>query len=537
MSMRNPAAEVQEVVPHSIMYDGASQNSLVMNQHLTQAVPISGGTDYAPNGSRDIVFRMQSEHMLDFADLALMFHFKTEQKYIIPDDLLYSVIERIQVRVNDVPVDDITDVSTLVRTQIYLTSPKQYYQGQLHSMSGAVKYYPSNRNVTSKGTAGSARTGNGYTMQPHDAPIFVAENAHHHADELNPRNIYCLPLNFLSLSRGYANDVKLWPAKFTGSIELIITLADWQKACVIMSTGQPTADNTFSAGAGHTVHHALPGNPNAYSATYGYQVSKPKLLYRTVEMHPEYYSRLMDLIMKPEQAGLTIYHNSFSCISKQIVGSVSGTHDISISIARRDLRALYVLFKPKFTNREFHLKSSAMFGDLFRKAYLTVGSKTVPSMHINNTMEAYYSLQEALQQLNITTAGSCIDYDDYRCQSRRMATLSDPASAATVGREHLERVGHRTTSVLDPFSEPSAYFVLGFNLTKDHVSEANEALGVDTLTTSGQVLTLHVEFNDRSSTIINQMSYEFAAGGADALFIADSTRSLLVQGGAVTLQQ
>ena len=537
MSMRNPKAEIQEVVPHSIMYDEASQTSLVMNQHLTQAVPISGGTDYAPNGSRDIVFRMQSEHMLDFADLALLFHFKTEQRYIIPDDLLYSVIERIQVRINDVPVDDITDVATLVRTQVYLTSPKQYYQGQLHSMSGAVKYYPSNRNISSKGAAGSAREGNGYTIQPHDSPIHIAENSHFHQDELNPRNVFCLPLNFLSISRGYANDVKLWPARFTGSIELIVTLADWQKACVIMSTGIPTADNTFSASGGATIHHGLPGTATPYATTYGYQVSKPKLIYRTVEMHPEYYARLMDLVMKPEQPGLTIYHNSFSCISKQIVGSVSGTHDISISIARSDLRALYVLFKPKFTNKEFHLKSSAMFGDLFRKAYLTVGSKTVPSMHINNTMEAYYSLQDALQQLNITTAGSCIDYDDYRCQSRRMATLSNPGTLTTVGREHLERVGQRTASVLDPFSEPSAYFVLGFNLTKDHASEANEALGVDTLTTSGQVLTLHVEFNDRSTTIVNQMSYHFGDGAADVLFIADSTRSLNVQGGAVTLQQ
>ena len=538
MSLRNPHAEVEEVIPTKLMFEKTSQSSLVTSTDIVQAVPTSGGTTYGPGGARDCVFKINSQHFLDLSDLSLMFQLSTSHAYLIFDDLApASVIQRIQLRINDVVVDDISDVATLVRTMTYLTCPKQYYEGQLHSMAGAAKYCKSfRRQVPAGGGDADQHSSNGYTMQSHDAPIYADENIHHSTHPQNNKNTYCLPLNFLSVSRGYQGQVKLWPARFAGNIELVVTFADWQDACVVMSDSLQTATHTFNHGV--ITNRTKPGTgPNDYAITNGYEVKNPKLIFKSVELLPEYYSQFDSVIMDDAGDGIKWYHNQYKVINKQITQGVHNTsHDISVRISAYDLRTLFVCFFPKFLNKEFYTKQS-YFGDIFKKAYLTCGTKTIPSNHVNNTMEAFWNLRDALGDMNITTAGGLIDFDGYRGRSRRMTPASDGTAFATRGREHLERVTHnRDRSVLDPFSDPETYFVLGFNLSKEMGdSEATEALGLNTVASAGQVITLHVEFEERQAGVTNTVSYNVADHECEVTFIADCAKHIKLHKGAVSL--
>ena len=406
--LRNDIREAEEIIPDKLNYQGESKANLVLKTKTTQAVPTSGGTSYGGGSfSRDVVFKINSEHFLSLEDLCLVFQLKTEQDYLIPDDLC-PVVSRIQCRVNDVIIDDINNVSDMVKTMTYLTCPQGYYKSQLHSMSGATRYVPSHRYSD---RSVPHNQGVGWTMQQHDSPIYGTENYNFQGHSDNGKNLYCLPLNYLSLTRGSYGGCKLWPARFAGSIELVITFADWQDCMVIQSAGTHADDGTFTAG---TIYRP-PGSGTAgatdYAVDYGYQVVSPKLLYKTVELRPEYYDHFGELVRNG--VGFKYFHNAYRCITKQISNGMQSSHDISFSISSKDLRAVYVAFFPRVAHKEFHVRQS-YFGDLFKSCYLTAGSDVYPANHVNGLMEAWWGLRDALGgDLQYVTAGGVLDMDEW----------------------------------------------------------------------------------------------------------------------------
>lgn len=520
-------AQVKESIPASLVGQEKSTASIVLGRTSVKTNPVSGNK-YASNAAKDITFRIASDKWADFSNLAMFFKF-TCKANAMPDDLWYSLIDRIVVSVNGVTMEDISNCSDVARVMTYISCPKQYYQNELHASGGAYKYCPSFR--AEANAAHNAPRGLQYVAndQADRTGSLYAENDFPGAGGKNPyvdngdlaaldNQYYMVPLNFLGLARGYASETKLFPLRNMTEVQIRITLNPAHMAMVA---------------------YASAGDAALTAVNCNYKVEDPFLIHNEVQLDPGFYDQYEQMLATQ---GWEMYFDSLYSVTKQISGGL-GKNDITLSISRSDIRALYCVFRPKhFLSEEgkIYPKSNYYGGSMFKSAHLSVGGTIVPGHRIESTAEAWHSLQQCMNKMNVVTSGSVIDMDEFSGISRKALRGRQYQSLSTGAgfTPHADV----TNLTRNPCEFQPSCFVLGFPLQKVFDSDATVAIGVDTLGTA-QHLVLSVDFTGGSNAVLVDDATAYAdmanlrsyTGTWEMLVIADTSRILQVSQGVVSV--
>lgn len=521
-------AQVKESIPASLVGQEKSTASIVLNRTSVKTNPVSGNK-YASNAAKDITFRIASDKWADFSNLALFFKF-TCKANAMPDDLWYSLIDRIVVSVNGVTMEDISNCSDVARVMCYISCPKAYYQNELHASGGAYKYCPSFR---AEPTQASNQPGGLEFVAENQADItgsLYSENDFPGGGGKNPyiengdlaslaNQYYMVPLNFLGLARGYASETKLFPLRNMTEVQIRITLNQAHMAMVAYAAG---ADEDLA------------------NIDCNYKVEDPFLLHNEVQLDPGFYDQYEQMLATQ---GWEMYFDSLYSVTKQISGGLS-KNDITLSISRSDIRAIYCVFRPKLFLSEagkVYPKSNYYGGSVFKTAHLSVGGTIVPGHRIESTAEAWHSLQQCMNKMNVVTSGSVIDMDEFSGISRKALRGRSYQPLSTSQGSWTE---HKKVTALtrNPCEFQPACFVLGFPLQKVYDSDATVAIGADTLGTA-QHLVLSVDFTSVSAGVLDDGAFAYADMAAlqhygqtwEMLVIADTSRILQVSQGVVSV--
>lgn len=507
-------AQVKESIPASLVGQEKATSSIVLERVSVKTNPISGNK-YASNGARDITFRIASDKWADFSNLAMFFKFTCPEN-AAPDDLWYSLIDRIVVSVNGVVMEDLANCSDVARVMTYISCPKQYYQNELHASGGAYKYCPSFKVTHNRG---NNNTNNGFYAE-NDFPCGGTYNPFQEGTDFtaNANNYHMLPLNFLGLVRGYSSETKLFPLRNMSEVQIRLTLNPAHMAMVLFSQD---------------------GLDKPLTTDISFKIEDPFLIHNEVVLDPGFYDQYEQMLATQ---GWEMYFDSLYSVTKQISGGLS-RNDITLSISRSDIRALYCVFRPKLFLSEqgkIYPKSNYYGGSMFKSAYLSVGGTIVPGHRIESTAEAWHSLQQCMNKMNVVTSGSVIDFDEFSGISRK----------ALRGRQYVRLSKDDAWDPLDtagaahtnPCEFQPACFVLGFPLQKVYDSDATVAIGADTLGTA-QHLVLSMDFTQANDALLTGVEDQYADmanlrkydGIWEMLVIADTSRILQVSQGVVSV--
>ena len=491
---------VKESIPMSLLGDEATAASVVIDRRSVKVQPVTGN-NYSSQGQRDITFRLSGREFADFSNLSLFCKLKTDSINTYPDDLFTSIIQRVQVYINGVLLEDLDNCADVARVITYIGTSKNYYENELHNY-GAWKY------VRSKASARSTE------YNECDFPISLTQGNEFGDGAARAGKEICIPLNFLGLTRGYNSETKLFPLRNMQEVQITVTLAQAHHA-MIMAKATDVATM-----------------PTAQSVP-SYTVDDPFLVFQSVQLDQGFYQAFDNMLVTK---GWRMYFDSFYAVRKQIADFPSN-HNISLSISRSDIRALYCVFRPSFLlsqNGVIYPKSNYYGGSLFKSASLQIGDTVMPAHRIESTAQAWYHLQACMNKMNHQGSGSVIDSDAYSGYDRRQLNVAD----ITVANDAYHPIANTATypdtvGVQNPGLYYPSCFVLGFSTQKAFDTNATVSLGADTLNTASHMV-LSVDM-----TALASMS---AAGKArselgtltntattwEMLVIADTSRTMAV---------
>lgn len=446
---------VKESIPMSLLGDEATAASVVVDRKSVKVQPVTGN-NYSSQGQRDITFRVSGREFADFSNLSLFCKLKTNSRETYPDDLFTSIIQRVQVYINGVLLEDLDNCADVARVITYIGTSKNYYENELHNY-GAWKY------VRSKTTSRS----NAYNEC--DFPTVLTEGNEFGDGAARAGKEICIPLNFLGLCRGYNSNTKLFPLRNMQEVQITITLAQAHHAMVMAQLANGAA------------------TPTAASVPT-YTVDDPWLCFQSVQLDQGFYQAFDNMLVTK---GWRMYYDSFYSVRKQI-SNFPATHNISLSISRSDIRALYCVFRPSFLlshNGVIYPKSNYYGGSLFKSASLQIGDKVLPAHRIESTAQAWYQLQACMNKMNYQGSGSVIDSDAYSGYDRRQLCVADVGTPANIYHPIVDTAATPTTvGVQNPGLYYPSCFVLGFSTQKAFDTDATVALGEDTLNTASHMV-------------------------------------------------
>ena len=215
----------QNVIPAYTRFENPKRQNVIVSRDKTAFVPTSGSTytvGGASGNSNQIAFLISdASRFIDLPSAALAFDYvltrtdtpNNSYANVLPVDNAVSLFNRVQVKLNGILLEDITNLNTAFNSRMHTSMNRDYYDCNLDTLAGSYIY-----NVTSYG--GGLTNPADITTRQNNAQV-TSYNATYNtsgaaAAATNSRS-FVIPLGFLS---GLFQQQKLLPLPLMNTLEL-----------------------------------------------------------------------------------------------------------------------------------------------------------------------------------------------------------------------------------------------------------------------------------------------------------------------------
>ena len=412
-SSNNSVNNIQEVLPVSLQYNGASMSSTITQRVTSKFFPV-GTDEYKPNGQKTIQFRLSSSHYIDPQTACLNFKIKTSNPGVMVDDLITSIFQRVSLKVGGVQVESIDNFGPMFAHLFYSSCSEDYVKHYGNASLGCYRHVPEgtatlyNEAGTSKWHEGSVDTA---TNVPFDTLPCLGQLTSKNSIPTWSTNQYYndgfdISLN-LSFLFGFFRTSKLIPLRNLGECQIEIVLAEFENCCV--QSTPIHGNNTLSAVWG------LWSDPNqslekTTSLSENYTVSNLSISTDVCHVDPT-YTALMDNLVASEQ-GIMMPYETYSVSLHQMNWQTE--HTILISKGCSHLKSVFFFMKPsKLVTSRWNWKNDSYYMNRVNNYQFTIGSDVFPLNRVESEVVALQELSKALGHLYSTQRSSLINKHNY----------------------------------------------------------------------------------------------------------------------------
>lgn len=484
MSFAGPYARttVEEVIPDSVKLKGLSKSSIITGRRRIRVVPQTGSS-YSPMSQTLCNIMLQdSAGLLDLQSCVLSFRLQTESpgantvaNIAIPDDFAWSVIQRLQISLNSVLMDDVDFCGRRATMEVYASASRAWYSS-VGSFMGAWKFVEGRPALsTADGSITRTMTGSGASETLTVAAGGAVTGSAAGAIVLNPSNIGAsIPKNDVASKIPWAN---LWFKNFRYAD------ANWvvEPQGVVFAIPMSMLSHFFRMdqyfplrNAGQLMIQLLFAQPtqcmyNAGGAAASYHVSDLVMECDVLTCHPEYTALMDGICARGEKDGLALAFDAH-LVSQQNPGAGTSVTVIS-SKASQNVRAAHFTCQPTTSlgNTAYFQNSTFNANNLTQYQY-RVGSLYYPAFPSQGLARNFFELASSFNSPSPSVGQvSLIDYDQYRGTTTVQGNEANPSL----------------------FPHASCY-IAGFSFDNLKHSEVMDHDGVNTLSQSGAQIALDI---------------------------------------------
>lgn len=438
MSFEGPYARtpIQEVIPDSVKLKSLSRSSVITGRRRIRVVPQTGST-YLPAGQTQCNIMLQdSAGLLDLQSCVLSYKLQTSTdgqaagnmatKIAIPDDFAWSVIQRLQVSLNSLLVDDVDYCGRRATMEVYASASRAWYSS-VGSFMGAWKFVEGRPALSvADGTVVPA-VGAGSTVTP---TLTVAANNAVTGAAAGVVGITAVPVGAsipkndveskitwanLWFKNLYRTGAPAWAARSEGVVfaiplSMLSHFFRMEQYFPLRNAGQLMIQLLFA----QPKQCLYNGGSTAAADVPNYKVTDLVMECDVLTCHPEYTALLDGICARGESEGLALSYDSH-LVSQQNPGTGSSVTIIS-SKASQNVRSLHFTCQPSSTlgNTGFFQNSTFNCNDI-TQFQLRVGSLYYPAFPSQGLARNFMELASSFNSPSPSVGQvSLIDYDSYR---------------------------------------------------------------------------------------------------------------------------
>lgn len=483
---------VTEIIPESMKLKGLSKSSILTSRSRVRIVPQTG-SKYDPTGQTQANILIQDRAgLLDLQSCVLSYKLQTSSvgltpdnsplQTAIPDDFAWSVIQRLQVSLNSVALDDIDYCGRRATMEVYSSASRSWYSS-IGSLFGAWKFVEGKAFLSSINGTPARAAGAGTQLIP---DLSVAANGDVTGPAVAVSHVTvdtagipaCIPKNdvvskltwatiwFKNLS--YTNGA--WAnagegRTFAIPMSMLSHFFRNEQFFPLRNAGQLMIQLYFAP-----ANYCMYKGGAAQDATYN--ITDMYLECDIVMAHPEYTALLDEICARPENEGYALAFDAH-LVSQANPGAGSSVTVIA-SKATPNLRAMHFTMQPLATiGKQTWFQNSTFNCNDMVQWQMRLGSLYFPAMPSQGLARNFMELANSFNSPAPSVGqASVIDYDNF------MGSTSDAGASSLT------------------YLYPHASCYIGgycFDLMKHGETLSHD--GVNTLSQSGSQIALDIRIN------------------------------------------
>jgi len=496
-------APVSEIIPESMKLKGLSKSSILTGRRRMRIVPQTGNV-YGPGAvgaqTQCNILIQDSAGLLDLQSCVLSYRLQSESsgaspdnnpaQTAIPDDFAWSVIQRLQVSLNSVLLDDIDYCGRRATVEVYGSASRSWYSS-VGTLFGAWKFVEGRPLVSSTDGSLVRSAAAGATLAPAltvgAAPgyavtgaaagvVAIANGPASGAPITIPKNDVSDKLNWATIwfkNLRYANAA--WSKQAEGIVfaipmSMLSHFFRQEQYFPLRNAGQLMVQLTFAA-ASSCMYKGVAANPDAT-----YKVTDLIMECDVITAHPEYTALLDEICARPEKEGFALAFDAH-LVSQSTPGGVGGggtSVTVIASKATPNLRSLHFTMQPSATiNSQLWLQNSTFNCNDINQWQMRLGSLYCPAMPSQGLARNFMELASSYNAPAPSVGqASVIDYDNYMGST--------------------DAVGASSLSYLYPFS---SCYIAGYCFDTMKHGEVLTHDGISTLSQSGSQIAVDIRLN------------------------------------------
>lgn len=424
-----------EVIPESVNLKGLTKSSILTGRRRVRVIPQTG-TSYGPDGNKPMqcnILLQDSAGLLDLQSCVLSFRLRTStannidpEQIGIPDDFAWSVLQRLQLSLNSVLIDDVDYCGRRATMEAYSTGSRSWYSS-IGSIMGAWKFVEGRPNITAAAAAAPAIKLVAGVGAPLNPVLSVAAAAGPVVGASGTNSVVVTGDTAAAIPKNDVVSKFLWANIWFKNLSYGGAPAAWSAgegqlfaiplSCLSHFFKQTQYFPLRNAGQLYIQLLFAQANQCIYGVATSaatYSVTDLVMECDIVTAHPEFTALLDEICARPEKEGLAMAYDSH-LVSQQTPGA-GGRVTVIASKASQNLRSLHFTMMPaNAIGVQTYFQNSTFNSNDITQFQMRVGSQYYPAFPSQGLSRNYMELLNSFNSPSRAVGQDClIDYDQYR---------------------------------------------------------------------------------------------------------------------------